>query len=94
MLYELYKNPKTGRIDFLRLHCLVADQTQHVQGGVMSRISLTARLDVGIQAQNLELALVPPNSIVWMVLVLAFGNGLQYHAAFSLPAQHMKKIST
>jgi hypothetical protein len=57
MLYELYKD---GRIDFLRLHCHVADKTQHVQGGVMSRISLTARLDVGIQAQNLELALVPP----------------------------------
>jgi hypothetical protein len=35
----------------------------------------------------LELALVPPHSIVWMVLALVFRNGLQYQEAFGLLAQ-------
>ena len=49
--------------------------------------SLRARLDVGIEAQELALALNTLNSVVWMVLTFAGGNELQYRATFHLLAR-------
>ena len=46
-----------------------------------------ARLDVGIEAQELALASNTLNSVVWMVLTFAGGNELQYRATFHLLAR-------
>ena len=46
-----------------------------------------ARLDVGIEAQELALASNTLNPVVWMVLTFAGGNELQYRATFHLLAR-------
>jgi len=49
--------------------------------------TLMARLDVGIETQELALASNTLNSVVWMVLTFAGGNELQYRATFHLLAR-------